>query len=234
MVIQKIEWRRSFTLIELLVVIAIIAILAAMLLPALSAARARAQAAVCTSNLSMQGKMQIFYADDNQDYLTGPIQNGRIYSQILGVNGYVPVDPSSGTTPMKQIAAVFTCPGSAEIGRYGQDSTNGSCIYGFNGAPTYHGGTWFSYKRDSLVAGNASTKNSSPDATPLIGDCARKNLAWYIMYCKCGGLADSTGAFYLAHNQTGNMVMVDGHVEGLTKTQAENWSWHPLLVRDKQ
>ncbi len=49
--------KSSFTLIELLVVIAIIAILAAMLLPALSAARARARAASCTSNLKELGLM---------------------------------------------------------------------------------------------------------------------------------------------------------------------------------
>lgn len=59
----------AFTLVELLVVIALIAILAALLLPALSKAKARAQGIVCLGNTRQLCYAWILYANDHEDRL---------------------------------------------------------------------------------------------------------------------------------------------------------------------
>jgi prepilin-type N-terminal cleavage/methylation domain-containing protein len=85
------EWRTSrtgdpipsaFTLIELLVVTAIIAILAAMLSPALSAAKERSLRATCLSNLRNVFQCSSMYASDNQEILFQARTEGMQQVQI--------------------------------------------------------------------------------------------------------------------------------------------------------
>jgi prepilin-type N-terminal cleavage/methylation domain-containing protein/prepilin-type processing-associated H-X9-DG protein len=97
----------GFTLIELLVVIAIIAILAAMLLPALSSAKIRAQGISCISNMKQLELASIEYSGDNNDLIPGNL--------ALTLGGYYAGTVNNGS-PQVLPSWVGNCMGFGEVG----------------------------------------------------------------------------------------------------------------------
>lgn len=201
--------KKSFTLIELLVVIAIIAILAAMLLPALSAARARARNSACQSNLKQIGTAVQMYLNDNKDYLPqyeitgykGRVEEGEtvLWSAVFCCNGYLPM-PSGYR--QKQVGNgyndkhVFRCP---------------EC--------QFNADKWSDYGLNYAFQGKVMSNLENPTQTLIIGDAgtgADNSIAQIRPEASYKG---SDPNYYYrvdwARHKTkqSNILFADGHVE---------------------
>lgn len=232
--------RSAFSLIELLVAIAVVAILAAMLLPALSRSRELGRRAVCQSNLRQLGLALSLYADDHNQYPTcfrlvaGGRGAGSFQSSFVSLWNALLL-PHLGEAP-----GVFVCPSypasfawtrePSELGFHYPTNISGNRPFSY--AANAHGAAAanFGLTRTAPLLGDAVSRRpaefAAPSDTIAIGDdthgtADRPSSGWvklgkwgiFTPGLFSGGFPNRAGAIGTLHNQGGNMVFLDGHVE---------------------
>ncbi len=192
---------RGFTLIELLVVIAIIAILAAILFPVFARAREKARQSNCQANLKQIGLSFNMYA---QDY------DGRVLpAQLAGVSNSMCW--TEIIQPYMNNEQIFVCPSDSE-----PLATSDT-----DGYPKSYGVNYEVHGYDNYDGYEGSPVDPFPPLT-----LSHIKQPAQLISCIDFSFAGS-GVTYPTiddrvvwrHNQTANILFIDGHVKAMRRNQ---------------
>jgi prepilin-type N-terminal cleavage/methylation domain-containing protein/prepilin-type processing-associated H-X9-DG protein len=202
--------RRAFTLIELLVVIAIIAILAAMLLPALSAAKQKAWTTSCNANVRQIGLGMRMFADDNNEFY--PESGGNIYwGKIDGGTGKP--SWSEQIFPFVGNTNVFNCPGNVQLPAALRGPFNyfNGCNAAFIVARTFAPvkGTAILFPAAFVLGGD--TAGTTNNGAGLQFDPLDADKDDYSQNCVGGAAPPAMTEYWQIHSQGQNILFADGH-----------------------
>ena len=220
--------KKTFTLIELLVVIAIIAILAAMLLPALSKARAKARAISCTNNLKQLGLQIVIYVNDSKGCLPGPWAE-CIYGALQEYPYFWPVtlhntEQITGTNQFD--CPILRCPGGDTDTTTSDAGTCGQCRKenGLTAFTNYHtpnkdrylGSDYSANYFVSREGGAYVTSAGGLKSYANIGNC-RKPSKTAVFFEGAKNVVSAQSDVAFRHSNASNALFQDGSVSPIKK-----------------
>ena len=233
--------KQHFTLIELLITIAIIAVLAAVLLPAISKARARARSSACISNLKQNGMAFAIYQMNYNDWsalnyykdagstrtwseFTFGKYNEPGYSGVLGESTRCPsVAHPEGVHQNHQqyiYGALGFVPTKTTPGKKFVENNNGVFTSGGGSA------TASLFVKINRLAGAAEC--------PMLADSLRDDAKYGKVQHYIFKADGSQGSLNLLHSNLANVLFADGHCGTLGKDEAYENGFSTCYVKDNK